>query len=175
MNITLIGMPSAGKSYFGKRLAPRLSLEFVDIDTLLETVFGKPIQTLLDDMGEKRYLEVESEMLINGTSGRSDLLISPGGSVVYMEDTMRHVREISTVVYLMAPFETIRERIERLPPRAIIGLGEKSLQELYNERHPRYQAVADFVVELGAKTDDEVLQEIADGCARLTLQEPVLP
>ncbi|MDP2648835.1 MAG: shikimate kinase [bacterium] len=161
MNVTLVGMPGAGKSYIGKQLAPRLSLEFVDVDSLLERAFGKPVRSILNDLGDERYMEAEADMIINGTSGRSEILIAPGGSILYRTDTLQHVRDMSTVVYLMAPLAVIEERLKQIPEHPIIGLGGRTLRELYDERHPRYAACSDLVIDTSGRSAEEVLESVA--------------
>lgn len=160
MNITLIGMPAAGKTHIGKRLAPRLSLEFVDIDDLLERVYKRSIQALLDELGEQGYMQAEKEMLLNGTSGRQNILVAPGGSVVYVKDAMEHSRAISTIIYLQVPFEIIEARLKARPPRAVIGLGSKSLRELYDERAALCEAYADFTIRPEEMTMDEIATHV---------------
>ncbi len=160
MNVTLIGMAGAGKSYIGKHLAERLEFEFVDIDKLLESAYGKSIQNILDELGAAKYVETEVEMLIQGTSGHDNLVISPGGSIIYRDSAMDHTKDISTLVYLKVPFETIEARLRNVSPRAIVGLGQKSLRELYDERTPLYELHADITVDTAPRTLEEVLEEI---------------
>ena len=160
MNVTLIGMAGAGKSYLGKKVASELALDFVDVDQLLEAAYGKPIQSILDELGEEKYIDTEAEMLVNGTSGRSEMLIAPGGSIIYRDATMRHVKDISKVVYLEVPFEVIQARLANVPPRAVIGLGHKSLRELYDERHPLYVAHADIIVDAGSESAEGIAARI---------------
>jgi shikimate kinase len=162
MNITLIGMSGAGKSYIGKRLAGRLGLTFTDIDDLIAEKHGKPIQQVLEELGEDAYLDTETERLIAGTAGREGLVISPGGSVVYCERAMRYIRDMSHAIYLQVPYETIEERNRNAPPHAIIGLGKKTLRELYDERHPLYLRHADLVVDAHGKRADAILSAIID-------------
>ena len=52
-NITLIGMPGAGKSTLGVVLAKRLGYRFVDTDLLLQEGTGM----LLSDLIERRGIE----------------------------------------------------------------------------------------------------------------------
>lgn len=163
MNITLIGMAGAGKSYLGKKLAAELGLDWIDSDLLLSEAFdGKDIQTILDELGEEKYLETEAKICIDATKGRDKLLISPGGSVAYVPAWMKHLRDISKVVYLQVPFDMVEARLLKVPPRAIIGLGRKTLRELYDERHPLYQAGADLVVEPHKLSSDELVRIVVD-------------
>ncbi len=100
MNITLIGMAGAGKSYIGRRLAEKLGLTMLDVDRdLWEVKYGKPIQEILDELGEERYLKEEERLILEGTRGKDNLLISPPGSVVYQPEALRHLKNISSVIY----------------------------------------------------------------------------
>lgn len=161
MNITLIGMSGAGKSYIGKRLADRLGFQFTDIDTLIAEKHGKEIQQVLEEIGEEEYLNTEMERLIEGTNGRNNLVISPGGSVVYRDGAMQHIKNISVAVYLKVPYEVIEERNRNAPRHAIIGLGRKTLRELYDQRHPLYERQADMVLESHGKEADDIVSAIA--------------
>ncbi len=162
MNLTLIGMAGAGKSYLGKQLAEKLGYRFVDIDACLEAAHGKPIQGILDDVGEDVYLDAEADMVVDATTEGTGLIVSPGGSVVYRDAAMRHLSEISRVVYIKVPFETVEARLKELPPRAIIGLGKKTLRELYDERHPLYEKYAHLTIEPSEMPSEAFVQKIVD-------------
>jgi shikimate kinase len=75
---------------------------------------------------------------------------------------MRHLKSISKVVHIRVPFEVIEDRLKNLPPRAIIGLGKKSLRELYDERMPLYEAAADLTVEAKGGDSDIVATKIIE-------------
>ena len=162
MNVTLIGMAGAGKSYIGKRLARRLGFKFVDIDTVLENSHGKNIQALLDEVGEAEYLRRETQALIESSSDRDNLVLSPGGSIIYTTEGVGHLKKNSRVVYLCVPFDVVEGRIKGLPPRAIIGLGKKTLRELYDERHPLYERTADLIVDTEDRDSEYTLKAIID-------------
>ena len=163
MNITFVGMAGAGKSYLGKKLAAQLGLEWVDSDILLAEAYGgKDIQTILDELGEEKYLETEARICVGATRSRDNLLISPGGSVVYVDSWMKHLKDISKVIYLKVPFDMVEARLLKVPPRAIIGLGRKTLRELYDERHPLYEAAADLIVEPQSLSSDALIQTVVD-------------
>jgi shikimate kinase len=148
MNITLVGMAGAGKSYLGKKLSEELGLEWVDSDALLSEAFGgREIQGILDELGEEEYLETEGKICLDCTKGKDNLLLSPAGSIIYNQAWLKHAQDNSIMVYLKVPYETIEERLSKVPPRAIIGLDKKSLRELYDERHPRYEECADLIRE----------------------------
>jgi shikimate kinase len=163
MNVTFTGMAGAGKSYLGRKLANELGLEWIDSDVLLSESFGgKDIQTILDELGEEKYLETEANICIDHTNGRDNMLLSPSGSIIHTQDWMDHVRGISKVIYLKVPFGMVEARLLKVPPRAIIGLGRKTLRELYNERHPLYEANADCIVEPDKLSSDALVEAVVD-------------
>lgn len=161
MNIALIGMAGSGKSYIGTRLAERLGLRFVDIDKVLEEKHGKPLQQILDEMGDAAFMRAEGETLIAATRDMDQLIISPGGSIVYNDEAMRHLKEISKVIYLSVPFSTIEERVGNVP-RGIVGLGAKTLRQLYDERISLYEKYADEMIETDGRDIDEIIETITE-------------
>src|SRR3989338_11528480 len=162
MNVTLIGMSGAGKSYIGKKVADRLGLEFLDIDRmLLEPAHEKPLQDILDQLGDTEFMRWEEQMMIDATKDKDGLLISTPGSVAYEKGALEHFRNISSVVYLKIPFSTIEKRVGT-SRRGIVGLGTKTLRELYDERTPQYEKHAHHCVEPEKLSVDETVQAIVD-------------
>ena len=58
-SISLIGMAGAGKSSIGKKLAKRLNFHFVDSDLIIEKKYGKSLQNILNENGNKKFKEIE--------------------------------------------------------------------------------------------------------------------
>jgi shikimate kinase len=171
MKVTLIGMPGAGKSFVGARLARKLGYEILDIDRSLEEKYGKPLQQILDELGDERFMEVETREVIAQTSGPRDLIISPGGSIIYGEKAMQHLRTISSVVYLRVSFGTIERRIASVP-RGIVGIGARTLQEIYDERTPLYERYSDIVVDANENADG-VVQKIVENLPLQRIPTPL--
>ncbi len=160
MNVTLIGMSGVGKSYIGEKLASHFGYAFIDIDRILENKSGKSVQDILESLGEERFL-LEEENEILKLSSLTNTVISPGGSVVYSDNAVKRIKELSKVVYLEAPANLIKERIDP-SNRGIIGLKDRSFDEVYNERRAMYEKVADYTVSIEGKLPDAIVMEIAD-------------
>jgi len=163
MNITLIGMPGAGKSYIGEKLANKLGYALVELDKILEKEYGLPLQQAVEKMGEKHFLKTQEEDAINHTLGRDNLVISPGGSIVYTDRAMQHLKNISTIVYLKTPLQTIEKRIA-IASRGIIGLKNKTLDELYAERTTLYERWASNTIEANREAEmvvEDILKTLA--------------
>lgn len=157
-NITLIGMSGVGKSAVGNILAESIGWKFVDTDKLIEDDHGKPLQHILDEVGDERFKELESSK-IKELSQIHYSVFAPGGSVVYSQDAMNLLKNISVVIYLSSDLREIEQRIDPAS-RGIVGLKGKDFRELYAERESLYRKFADFAVDTSEKDPDEVAKEI---------------
>lgn len=97
-NLIFIGMPAVGKSTVGVVVAKRLGMEFIDTDLLIQKQEGRLLREIIADVGEDGFLAIENQVNCQVNAERA--VISPGGSVVYCEEAMKHFKEIGTVVYL---------------------------------------------------------------------------
>ena len=143
-NVILIGMSGAGKSTLGVLLAKCLGKNFFDTDILIQQSEGKLLQNIIDEDGLPYFMEAEerivSSLQIHGT------VIATGGSVVYSEKTMAHLRSLGTVVYLEVGFEELAGRLSNIKTRGIVFKGSRDLHAVYEERLPLYRAYADMTV-----------------------------
>lgn len=151
-------MSGTGKSAVGNILADSLSWRFVDTDRLMEEEQNKPLQSILDELGDERFIQAES-LKIGEFSRTEHSVLAPGGSAVYSTDTMKLLKEISTVIYLHSESETIAQRINP-ESRGIVGLKSKSFKELYTERESLYKRFSDVIVDTEEKTPEEISKEI---------------
>ncbi len=158
MHITLIGPPGAGKSYIGRKLAIRRKMNFVDIDEKLEERFGKPLQEILDIFGEEKFIQIEANE-VEGLLLENPTVIAPGGSIICSVQAMEYLKSISTVVYLEVPFEIIFSRVD-IKARGIVGIANKSLQEIYTERDMLCRKYADYIIN-NIVSEEGILTEIA--------------
>ena len=111
-NITLIGMPGAGKSTVGVVLAKVLGYRFVDSDLEIQEQAGKLLHELIEELGDEGFLEVENR--VNAALQVQHSVIATGGSAVYGKEAMGHLREISTVIYLRLSCERLMEASQPL-------------------------------------------------------------
>ena len=163
-NITLIGMPASGKSSVGVVLAKRLGKRFVDTDIVIQEKYGKLLKELIEEHGDEGFREIEEE--VNAGLDLDNCIISPGGSVVYGENAMRHLKEISVIIYLELSYTAIKSRLGDLRERGITLKEGQSLKDLYLERVPLYEKYADITVnemkKSLAKTIDEICERLGE-------------
>lgn len=166
MNITLIGMPNAGKSIIGKELAKILNYEFIDTDTIITKNLNLNLQQIVECFGEHGFLEIEEQTILNlgKETAPDNCIISPGGSVIYSTKAIEFLKRISVIVFLKASFESINKRISGQPMRKIIGLQQKGLKALFDERLFLYEKYADIIIEMPEEFNmDETIKKIQEG------------
>lgn len=158
-NVVLIGMPGAGKSTVGVVLAKKLGYRFVDSDLVIQEQTKKLLHELITEHGVDGFLKIEEK--INAELDCENAVIATGGSVIYGEEAMEHLREIGCVVYLKLSYEEIEERLGDLTARGVALKPGQSLRDLYNERCPLYEKYAHVVQECDAKLVRQIVEELA--------------
>ena len=143
-NIILIGMPGSGKSTTGVLFAKEMNYRFLDVDFLIQEHEGKRLYEVIEEKGNEYFLQIEDK--INAGLNVERTVIATGGSVVYCENAMKHLKSLGTVIYLKVPEEEIERRITNFSTRGIIIKSGDTLKDLYNERIPLYEKYADLTV-----------------------------
>jgi len=159
-NVVLIGMPGAGKSTAGVILAKILGYEFVDSDLIIQKEEHKLLKDIIAEKGVEGFIEVENR--INSSIDCEHSVIATGGSVIYGEEAMLHLKSIGKVVYLKLSYETIDARLSNIKGRGVVLRNGQNLHDLYTERIPLYEKYADYIVEEDFLTIEETVQKIAD-------------
>jgi shikimate kinase len=161
MNITLIGMSGVGKSRIGKLLAEKIGYNFIDIDKVMEQECGKRVQEIINSLGETKFLEAEEKTVLSITKPYNTVF-APGGSVIYSDKAMKHLRSIGKIVFLNAPLADIRRRTPDFSARGIVGLKGKTVESLFEERLPLYRKYADITIDLQQSSDEKITELIID-------------
>ena len=151
-------MAGAGKSTTGRLLALRLGFAFTDLDGYIQEREGDTIQGILDRKGAQGLREIEEKRLRELDLRRR--VIAPGGSIIYSPALMEYLMHYSIPVFLDEPFEVLEKRLQNAPTRGIVGYPEKSLRQLYDERHPLYAKYAAIIIDPGGKTPGKIAAEI---------------
>ena len=142
-NVILIGMPGSGKSTVGVVLAKVLGYRFIDSDLEIQSQEGKRLPELIEEFGTEGFLDIEAR--VNASIEAERCVIATGGSVVYRDSAMQHLKEIGTVVYLKLTCEELEERLGDLRCRGVALQEGQTLQSLYEERIPLYEKYADTI------------------------------
>ncbi len=157
-NIILIGMPGSGKSTVGVILAKRLAMDFLDTDILIQKNAGRTLQEIVDSQGHMALRSLEEQALLNIQCRNH--IIATGGSAVYSEPAMRHLREIGATIFLHAELAALQSRVWNYETRGIAKRPGQSLQDLFAERMVLYEKYADITVHSSKLNHDQVCEAI---------------
>lgn len=158
-NVVLIGMPGVGKSTVGVLLAKALSCSFVDTDVYLQAREGRRLQDIIDTDGLDRFTATEESYILSlDCRGH---VVATGGSVVYSERAMAHLRQSGVVVYLYLPLEPLYARVTNLDSRGVVMAPGQSFADLFDERQPLYARHAELTIDCTGLNHDETVAAIA--------------
>ena len=120
------------------------------------------LHRIIEQEGLEEFRRIEDE--VNSRIEASRCVISPGGSIIYCENAMKHFKNIGRVVYLSASYETIEERIGDPHKRGVTLKEGQTLRQLYDERRSYFERYADITIEEDgltlAETMDKVLEAL---------------
>ena len=157
-NIILIGMPGSGKSTCGVLAAKALLKNFFDTDLLFQGLEEKRLQDIIDDDGIEYFLSAEERAILSLDINAT--VVATGGSVVYSDKSMEHLKKSGKVIYLHLSYDTMVDRIKNITTRGVVVKEGDSLEDMYNERLPMYQKWADVVINCDNNTVEQTVEKI---------------
>jgi shikimate kinase len=148
--VALVGLPGAGKSAVGRRLAQRLQLPFIDSDDLIERRIGCSIRDYFEREGEQSFRDLE-QTVIAELAASAQGIVSTGGGSVLREANRVQLRTNFHVIYLHSSPEDLFRRLRHDVKRPLLQVADPlgRLHELYSARDPLYREAAHDVVETG--------------------------
>lgn len=159
-NVVLIGMPGAGKSTVGVILAKVMGYHFIDSDLLIQDRENCLLKDIIERDGLEGLIAIEEQVNCDIKTERS--VIATGGSVIYGDKAMEHLRSIGTVVYLQLSYRTISKRLGNIKQRGVVFREGQSLQSLYEERCPLYEKYAHIIIDAEELDTEELMSKIKD-------------
>jgi len=155
-NIVLIGMPSSGKSTVGRLLAKKINYEFIDTDKLIMEKVNKPLKDLVNEDGLEKFLDIQEKTILETSVDKH--VIATGGSVIYSEKSMNHLKKNSVIVYLETDMKELADRITS--DRRLARNENQSFQEMYEERKLLYEKYADITVNCTNRKPEDIADEL---------------
>lgn len=152
-NIALIGMPSAGKTTFGRLLSEKLNRDFIDIDEKIEKVTGSSPSEIINTHGEEYFRNIEEKTIEEFANSRNKV-IATGGGAVLNEKNISLLKQNSILVYLQRDINSLSAENRPLSQNS-------GIENLFSIRKPLYEKYADVTVKNDGDID-EVTQRIID-------------
>jgi len=161
--VSLIGMAAAGKTTIGRELSALTGWGQLDADTIIESSYGAILQTISTGLDKEAFLDLEGDIISLINVKRC--IISTGGSAVYREKAMAHLRTLGPIVYIAVPLPIILKRIARKPERGLAIAPGQTVEDLYEERVKLYEKYANFTVEGGEEPASVYAESIREWMA----------
>jgi len=157
-NLVLIGMPGSGKSTVGVILAKKTSRDFVDTDLLIQTSQKRSLQNIVDHDGYTALRDIEERVLLDLRVHKH--VIATGGSAVYSDEAMAHLKSEGLVIFLDVDLATLESRIPDFSTRGLAKRPEQTITELFDERFGLYIKHADITIKCGRLNQEDVCAKI---------------
>lgn len=157
--VVLVGMPGAGKSTIGRRIASALNLPIVDSDLLMEQGEGKACGELYSELGEDTFRELEVGYVARALATGG--VVSLGGGAIVTEE-VRTLLQRHTVVWIdVTAEEGIRRTAEDASRPVLDGEDrEQRYRDLLEQRESFYREVSSFRVRTDERPPQRVVAEV---------------
>lgn len=108
--VFLIGYMGCGKTTLGEALAREMGVAYVDLDEFIERQYGCSIIEIFDEMGEKRFREIEADAL-REVAVMKDVIVGCGGGTPCYGNNMELMNAAGLTVWLTTSPERITARL----------------------------------------------------------------
>jgi len=156
--VILIGPMGSGKTTIGSLVAGKLGLSFRDTDHLIEEQEEKTVSQIFLDQGEDAFRAIEKrvlreELLTDGT------VLSLGGGAPISIDAQSALRAIAShIIFLDISLSTVAPRIGFNRDRPLLLNNPRGQwQTLMETRRPIYEAIADTIINVDDKSEEEIV------------------
>lgn len=156
-NIFFIGLMGAGKTTIGRLLAKQLGRDFYDSDVEVERKTGVKIPLIFELEGEAGFRKRETAA-IEELSQLRDIVMATGGGAVLLPENRALLKRNGKVIYLRAKVNDLYQRTRHDKTRPLLqgGNAKQKLERLYQERDPIYTNLADYIVDTGAQSANDI-------------------
>lgn len=112
MRLFIIGYMASGKTTFGRALAEKTGLPFIDLDEYIEQKIGKKIPEIFNDKGEEGFRKIERECLESTIEGHTDCIIACGGGTPCHKDNMDYLNDNGVTVFIETSTPVLISRLQ---------------------------------------------------------------
>lgn len=136
LNRCLIGMPGAGKSFLGRRIAKTNNLQLDDTDKIFKDINGKSPSKFIEEFGEDRFRALESQILKDVTK-KQGRVIATGGGVVETLENRDLLRQNGVIIWVKRELEKLSIEDRPISQR-------ETIEKIFQRRKGLYEQWSDF-------------------------------
>lgn len=142
--VVIIGMRGSGKTLMGKRCASELGLDFIDLDSFIETENKSSIPEIIDQKGWDYFREKELESFAKAVTKSDNLLISCGGGIVEREENRALLQSLSQSIPVINLHREIQDIISYLATDDSRPSFSQDILKVWTSRKPLYEQCSNF-------------------------------
>jgi len=150
-NLVLIGMPGAGKTSLGKRVAEQMQKPFYDSDEILAHEQDCSPAELIRQRGEEAFRRLEAEVIAR-LGQYQGVVIATGGGSILKKENRDALQQNGILLWIQRDLNKLS--LEGRP----LSENLEQLQQLYARRAPLYEACSHSKVENNAALEEAVLR-----------------
>lgn len=158
--LMLVGMPGAGKTSIGSRLARIYGVPFVDGDAEVEKAGGSSCADLFARFGEAEFRRGEERVMERLLNGKRCILSSGGGAFL-SEKTREIAKRRAVTLFLDADKAIIVRNTAGRTHRPLLNTDnpQQVIADLMEKRRPVYET-ADIILKYSTETLGQVLRRV---------------
>ena len=160
--VYLIGYMGSGKTTFGRLLAKKLKISFLDTDIEIEKKEKKSISEIFQENGESYFRKLENQLL---KTLNNEKLIACGGGMPIHNNNMSLINKKGKSIYLKGSSNYLAEKLKNDQKRRPLIYDvekrnlEKYIKKELEKREPLYN-LAHYTILLDHKDQKTILREI---------------
>ena len=158
-NLVFLGMMGSGKSSIGKLISKKLSLNFIDIDNLIEDEEKMNISSIFKEKGEKYFRNLEEKITLKNLKLTNNVVSLGGGSFIN-EKIRKEILANHFSFWLDWDEKTLLKRIKDSAKRPLaLNSTNLEIKELIKKRSKIYSK-AQFRINCNKLTKAEIINKI---------------
>ena len=159
-NLTLTGMMGVGKSTIGKAVSKQLSMQFIDIDQVIEKKLNLTVQKIFEKKGEVFFREFEEKVTLEEIEKKNSVISLGGGA--FMNPKIRDYIILHTKSFwLHLDINLLEKRLVKSKKRPLLinNNVKLDLERIYKKRKNTY-ALAKYKIDCNNLTADLIKKKI---------------
>ena len=167
MKVIVLGYMGSGKTAVGKRLAPFLSMGFVDLDHLLAQKEERSVLNLFKEKGEVYFRKLENQVLRELLDEPGEKVISLGGGTPCYGNNLELIKKSEAkTIYLKTGLQSLTKRLfaeKNTRPLISHYETEPDLEDFIRKHlfeRTYYYRQSDIIIETDGKSVEKIVEEI---------------
>ena len=149
-----------GKSTIGKAISKQLSMQFIDIDSIIEKKLKLTVQKIFEKHGEVFFREFEEKVTLEEIK-KENKVISLGGGAFMNKKIRDYVISNTKSFWLDLNVELLKQRIKNSMQRPLLNTMnvKLTLEEIYNARKTTY-SLANYKIDCNNLNPNLIVKKI---------------